>query len=104
MSKKRGNQTFVIESDISIKNTYSIAGPEEGEGSFKDYYDYLLDDDLWECKSYEKAEIKIHKEVIDGVLKKEYLTHRNIDCIFGGDLLNQIISSSFSAKIGRAHV
>ena len=98
MSKKRGNQTFVIESDISIKNTYSIAGPEEGEGSFKDYYDYLLDDDLWECKSYEKAEIKIHKEVIDGVLKKEYLTHRNIDCIFGGDLLNQIISSSFSAR------
>ena len=98
MSKKRGSQTYVIEGDICIKNTYSIAGPEEAEGSFKDYYDYLLDDDMWECKSYEKAEIKLHKEVIDGVMKKEYITHKNIDCIFGGDLLNQIISSSFSAR------
>ena len=98
MSKKRGKQTYVIENDICIKNTYSIAGPEEGEGSFKDYYDYLLEDDLWECKSYEKAEIKLHKEVIDGVLHKECLANNDIDCIFGGDLLNQIIASSYSAR------
>ncbi|MDE6968063.1 MAG: stage V sporulation protein AD [Clostridia bacterium] len=98
MTRKRGKQTFVMENDICIKNTYSIVGPEEAKGSFKDYYDHLLDDDLWECKSYEKAEIKLHKEVIDGVLKKDFTTHRQVDCIFGGDLLNQIISSSFSAR------
>lgn len=98
MSKKRGKQTYVIENDICIKNTYSIAGPEEGKGSFKDYYDYLLEDDLWGCDSYEKAEIKLHKQVIDGVIKKEFITGKDIDCIFGGDLLNQIISSSFSAR------
>lgn len=98
MSKKRGKQTYVIEGDISIKNTYTIAGPEEAEGAFRDYYDYLLDDDKWECKSYEKAEIKIHKEVINGVIKKEMLQNNDIDCIFGGDLLNQIIASSYSAR------
>lgn len=98
MSKKVGKQTYLIENDICIKNTYTIVGPEEAEGSFKHYYDHLLDDDLWDCHSYEKAEIKLHKEVIDGVLKKEYTTINEIDCIFGGDLLNQIISSSFSAR------
>ncbi len=98
MSKKRGKQTYVIENDICIKNTYSIAGPEEAEGAFKDYYDYLLEDDKWECKSYEKAEIKLHKEVIDGVIKKELVPYTEIDCIFGGDLLNQIIASSYSAR------
>lgn len=98
MSKKRGDQTYIMESDICIKNTYTIVGPEEAKGSFKDYYDYLLEDDLWECHSYEKAEIKLHKEVLDGVIKKDGLTNKDVDCIFGGDLLNQIISSSFSAR------
>lgn len=98
MTNKRGRQSYVLSEDVAIKNTYSIAGPEEGKGAFRDYYDYLLDDDLWDCKSYEKAEIKLHKEAIDGVMKKEYVTHKDVDCLLGGDLLNQIISTSFSAR------
>lgn len=98
MSKKIGKQTFVMQDDIAIKNTYAIAGPEEGKGRFKDYFDHILTDDLLKCKSYEKAEIKMHKQVIDGVIKKEGINTKEIDCLFGGDLLNQIISSSFSAR------
>lgn len=98
MTKKKGKQTFVIENDVCIKNTYSIAGPEEAKGRFKNYYDHILDDDLWACKSYEKSETKMHKHAIDGVADKEGIKVGDVDCILGGDLLNQIISSSYSAR------
>lgn len=98
MIKKRGKQTFVMENNVCIKNAYSIAGPEEAKGRFKNYYDHILDDDLWACKSYEKSETKMHKHAIDGVIAKEGIKASEVDCILGGDLLNQIISSSYSAR------
>lgn len=98
MNKKLGKQTFIFENGVSIKSTYSIAGPLEGKGSFVDYYDMILEDDCWDCKSYEKTEIKMRKHVIDSLMKNEGLSESDIDCITGGDLLNQIVPTSFSAR------
>lgn len=95
---KIGKCTYSIDKPVYITSTYSIAGPMEGEGSFKEYYDLVLEDDEWGCKSHEKCEIKIHKKVIDGVIEDLNLKEREVDCIMGGDLLNQIISTSFSAR------
>ncbi len=98
MSKKRGKQTYVFENDVYIKNTSTIAGPLEGKGNFGEYYDQVLENDSWGCKSYEKTEIKMRKNVIENLLRAEDITEFDLDCIMGGDLLNQIVPTAFSTR------
>lgn len=95
---KVGKQTYVLDKPVYIGETYTIAGPFEGEGNYGQYFDLVLEDDLWECKSHEKTEIKMHKEAISYLLEKAEQEENEIDALFGGDLLDQIITTSFSAR------
>lgn len=96
--KKMGTQTVKLYNPPSIVTTATIVGPKEGEGPLKDYFDLVLSDDLFGEKSWEKAECKMVKEVVKMALQKINMTPDKIDYLFGGDLLNQIISSSFAAR------
>lgn len=95
---KKGKQTYIIPSNVYIDSTYTIAGPLEGKGNYGSYYDMVLEDDEWGCKSHEKCEIKMRKEVIDAILDSTGVSEDELDCLMGGDLLNQIISTTFSAR------
>ncbi len=70
----------------------------EREGPLFPYFDFCMPDALWEEKTWEKAERKMLKFVIDRAAKKAGLNLKDIDAIVAGDLLNQIISSSFAAR------
>lgn len=96
--KKMGTQTVKLYNPPSILATSSIVGPKEGEGPLKDYFDIVLSDDLYEEKTWERAESKMTKEAIKIALQKIKISPEKIDYFFGGDLLNQIISSSFAAR------
>lgn len=98
MSKKLGEQTYIIPMPVYIAEKFTIAGPLEGEGSFGEYYDMVLEDDEWDCKSHEKTEIKMRKNAIEQLLERANLTEHDIDCLMGGDLLNQIVPTTFSAR------
>ena len=93
-----GKSTIVFRNKPRIHCGYSIVGKKEGEGPFKKYFDKILDDDRFGQKSYELAERKILEETILGAIQKGNIDLNDIDFIIGGDLLNQIISSSFSAR------
>ena len=95
---KLGNQTIVFKNKPCMKACYSVVGQKEGEGNFKDYFDYVLINDLFDEKSYEKAERKILELCMFKAIDKAQLKVKDIDCVICGDLLNQIISSSFSAR------
>lgn len=97
-AKKMGTQTVKLYSPPTILTTASIVGPKEGEGPLSSYFDLVLNDDLYQEKTWEKAESKMTKETIKMALQKIKLTPEKIDYFFGGDLLNQIISSSFAAR------
>lgn len=96
--KKLGVQTVKFENPPCILSTSSVVGPKEGEGPLKDYYDLILDDDLFGEDSWEKAESRMSEEAIKRSINKANLTGEKIDYLFAGDLLNQIISSSFAAR------
>lgn len=96
--KKVGIQTVKMENPPSIISTATIVGPKEGDGPLKDYFDLILQDDLWEQESWEKSENKMQEEVIKMALTKANLSEGNIDYLFSGDLLNQITVSSYSAR------
>ena len=97
-NKRMGKRTIKLVNSPSIINTATIVGPKEGDGPLREYFDIILEDDLWEQESWEKCEKKMQEEAIRLVLTKANLTENEIDYLFSGDLLNQIISSAYAAR------
>lgn len=97
-SNRIGNSTIVFKNKPRIESYYSMVGQKEAKGPFKKYFDYILNDDLCGKKSFELAEREILERTIIGAIDKGQVDFNEIDFIIGGDLLNQIISSSFSAR------
>lgn len=99
MAQKRlGKQTIVFQNPPSIIATATIVGPKEGDGPLKDYFDLILDDDLWGESSWEKTEAKLQQEAVKLALTNAKKVTTDVDYLFAGDLLNQIISSSYAAR------
>lgn len=96
--KKIGKQTFRMANDVYIKDTYTIAGPKEGEGPLANNIDFILNDSLWGEKTWEKCESKMQQYAVENLIKKNNLKKSDIDILLAGDLLNQIVSSSFAAR------
>ena len=91
-------RTFRLKNPVYIKSGFTIVGPKEGDGNFGDCFDIVLRDDLWCEKSYEKCESKLHRDAITGAIKKAGLERGDIDIILGGDLLNELSSTSLAAR------
>ncbi len=91
-------QTIKMKHPVYVLSGYSIAGPLEGSGPLKSYFDYILKDDTLKEKTFEKSERKLLQTLITGAIDKAGLKTTDIDFFFGGDLLNQIVSSSYTAR------
>ena len=96
--KKLGRQTVKFENPPKIIAAHSIVGPKEGQGPLSIYFDQILSDDTCGKETFEKAESEMMFTAITEALKKAKLKEDDIDYLFSGDLLNQIISSSFAAR------
>ena len=92
------SQTVIFKNRPTIIGAYSIVGPKEGEGPFRNYFDHIMTDDRFGEKTYEKAERKMIEHAIKGAIKKSKIGADSIGLILAGDLLNQIISSSYAAR------
>lgn len=91
-------RTIYFKNEPKIIATSSICGPKESKGFVSKFIDVKLLDDMFEEKTFEKAETKILYTAIDNLLKNNNLKSKDIDAIISGDLLNQIISATFSAR------
>lgn len=96
--KKLGSQTVKFENPPSILSTYTIVGPKEGEGPLKDYFHMILEEDMWGQESFEKSEAKIQEETIKAAIAEAGLSPKDMDYLLSGDLLNQIVSSTYTAR------
>lgn len=96
--KNHHTQTILFKNQPKIIGAYSIVGPKEGQGPFGKFFDYVMEDDRWGEKTYEKTERKMVESAINGAVKKSHITMGDIGLMLAGDLLNQIISSSYAAR------
>lgn len=96
-SKHKG-RTIFFDKAPKIIATSSVAGPKECAGIIGEYVETALSDDMFGESTFEKAECKMFSTVIDGAIKNAGLKRDQIDVLFSGDLLNQIISASFAAR------
>lgn len=92
------SQTIFFNKKPHIISNYAIVGPKEGLGSLKEYFDYIMKDDLFGEKTYEKAERKMVEQAVIGAVTKANLTPDDLSLFISGDLLNQIVTSSFAAR------
>ena len=84
--------------NIYIKDAFSLAGPLESEGKIANF-DIIMDDYYYHEKTFEQAEIKMQKTVIDNLLRKNNLLTKDINFLVSGDLVNQIGVSSYTASL-----
>ena len=95
---RRGKQSIVFDRYPAILSTSAIGGKKEQEGPLAKWFDYTDTDTKFKQTSWEKAESKMQQMALDRAKEKLSTTEQNIDILFGGDLLNQCISSSFSMR------
>ena len=98
MGKRMGRQTISFQNAPKIIGNYSIVGEKEGHGNFKEYFDYIMKNDLFGEKTFENAERKMLEHAILNASDKAGIKTQDLDLLVCGDLLNQIISSSFTAR------
>lgn len=99
MSKNRiGKRTIKLQNKPAIISTSSIVGPKEAKGPLKDYFDIKIEDDLFGEKSWEFAESKMVQTAIENAIKKANKKVDDVDYLIAGDLLNQLLSTSFAAR------
>jgi stage V sporulation protein AD len=94
----KGHQTWLFKSKPVIIGSAAIGGPFEAQGALSKDFD-LLHDDIWlGQESFEKAEKKLLEQACETAIKKAKLKKEDIQFFLSGDLINQIISSSFTAR------
>lgn len=93
-----GNQTIEFKNKPVIIGSYSIVGPKEEKGNFGPYFNYAVKDDCFGEESYERAEKKMLESAIVGAIEDAKIKASDVGMILSGDLLNQIISSSYAAR------
>lgn len=93
---KKGNTIFF--NKPRIRSYAAVCGSKEKEGVIGGYADITLSDDMYGESTYEKAECKMLSNAISLAIDKGALKDGDVDALFSGDLLNQIISASFAAR------
>ena len=96
--KRMGGQTLVFSNPGTVISSGTIAGPLEGKGPIGGHFDTVLKEDTWGEDSWEKAERKMFERAVRTAMDKAELKPSDVDCLLGGDLLNQIISANFAAR------
>lgn len=98
MRGRIGKQSLCLEGGVTVKETYCIGGAKEGQGPLSGSFDMLLDNDYFGEKSWEKAESRLQREAVSGLLKKSKTADGEVACTFAGDLINQCISASYAMR------
>lgn len=96
--KRLGRQTWQFENRPRIIGKSAVVGPEEGEGPLSSDFDYVYDNLEIGEKTWEKGERKLLEQASQLALINANITKEELQFFVGGDLMNQIISSSFSAR------
>lgn len=96
MGKRK--QTLVFQNKPYILSAYSLGGEKEGAGPMREWFDDCLRDDTYNESTWEKSESKMLKTAMLEAMRRSGKSKEEIGAILSGDLLNQLMSSSFMAR------
>lgn len=96
--KKLGRATFALAHPPAILGWGNIAGKKEGDGPLGHRLDQISSDSYFGESTWEKAESKMQRLALSAALERASLTSDLLDALFGGDLMNQCIATSYAAR------
>jgi len=90
-------QTLFFTNPVSIVSGASVVAKREGAGPLGDFFDKVIDADA-KKKNFEEAELAMLKHAINLSIDKANLFACDIELMLAGDLLNQLTTSSYTAR------
>lgn len=93
--KMAGKESILFKNAPYIIAESSVVGKKEGEGPLGTYFDEVVEDALFGGRTWEEGESKFLNRAAKLVIQKANLKNSDIRYIVGGDLLGQLISTSF---------
>ncbi|UVI32985.1 stage V sporulation protein AD [Paenibacillus spongiae] len=94
----KGHQSWLFEKRPSIGGAATVVGPFEGQGPLANDFDIIHGDIRLGQDSWEEAERTLLEEAAKLAIENAGLTKDQVNFHLGGDLMNQIISTSFAAR------
>ncbi|MFC7371182.1 stage V sporulation protein AD [Fictibacillus iocasae] len=95
--KLLGRQTWKF-ADVYLNTAGTAVGPLESEGPLGALYDKAYNNLHCNEKNWELAERRLMEDAVSVCLSKARLTENDINFFLAGDLLNQIVSSNYTAR------
>ena len=95
MGRMIGSSSISFDKPPFIIEGASIVGRKEGDGPLGKLFDVVEQDPMLGQETWEEAESLLQKEAIQKLLFKAGMSKEEIRYIFGGDLLGQLIATTF---------
>ncbi len=99
MSAKKcvGAQSICFTENIYVLGRASVVGKKEGNGPLRSFFDEIDETDLFGGENWNDAESRMMQKAAALAIRKAGLTPKQIRLLFAGDLLGQLLASSFGA-------
>ena len=95
MGEMKGKASLEFEHPPVIVSAASVVGKKEGEGPLGPLFDQVEQDDMCGKDNWEQAESALQKQAADKAIEKGGLRKTDLRYLFAGDLLGQLIATSF---------
>ncbi|MGN0316356.1 MAG: stage V sporulation protein AD [Lachnospira sp.] len=92
---QKGRQSICFNENVYISCGATIVGKKESEGPLGKCFDVAVEDDMCGKNNWEEAESEFQHMAVDKLFMKSGLSSKDIRYIFGGDLLSQLIATSY---------
>ena len=93
-----GAQSLSFNKPAYIQEYYSIVGKKEGQGPLGKYFGHIESDDMFGSNTWEEAESILQAETVKSLLHKAKIESSSLRYAFAGDLLGQLMATSFGLK------
>jgi len=80
---------------VYIHSWGSVVGRKEHEGPLGELFDGYDETDFFGMETFEKAESEMQKRAVGLAVAKGGFSPADMDCLLGGDLVNQCIASTY---------
>lgn len=96
--QQKGKQSLAFDNPPCILSAASVVGQKEGEGPLQAFFDRIIEDPMVGKDSWEEGESELVRQACQLAIEKSGLRQQEIRYAFAGDLLGQLIASTFGMK------
>ena len=96
--KRKGKQSFLFTQPIRVAAGACMGGSMEQQGPLGNYLDDYDETGTFQGENWEESESRMLKQTIECAIGKAGKENSDVEYLFCGDLLRQMIASSFGVK------